>query len=52
MPLGMLLSPTGAPLAGVANVGDLQTGVVRVLAQQIGFTGSLTELGNYLKLRE
>jgi hypothetical protein len=51
MPLGMLLSPAGSPLAGVANVGDLQAGVVRVLAQQIGFTGSLTELGNYLKLR-
>jgi hypothetical protein len=51
MPLGMLLSPNGSPLAGVANVGDMQAGVVRILAQQIGYTGSLTELGNYLKLR-
>lgn len=51
MPLGMLLSPTGSPISGVANVGDLQVAVVRTLAQQMGFAGSLTELGNHLKLR-
>jgi hypothetical protein len=52
LPSGLLLSPNGSPISGLPNVGDLQVGVVRALAQQIGFAGSLTELGNYLKLRK
>ena len=50
LPSGLLLNAAGSPLSGVANIGDLQVAVVRLLAKQMEYSGSLTELGNHLKL--